>query len=425
MLIEQRDSLIGEINVPGDKSISHRAIVFASIAKGLTEIEGLLIGEDCLRTIDCFRKMNVSIDILSNNKVHVHGNGLFGLKPPTSILNTGRSGTSLRLILGILSGQSFNSSITRQESVIKKPVGRVVYSLKKMGASISGKDHGKYCPLQVSPSTLNGITEELHPYDTHIKSPLLLAGLYANGKTKVFEVAKSRDHSELMLNYFGANIKVDGLSVTSNPVENLYGQKIIVPGDISMAAFFITAGILTENSCITIKNVGINPTRTGILDVYKSMGANIELLNEHDLSNEKVADIKVSSSSLKGTIVKGEMIPTLFDEIPVIAVAATMAKGTTEIKNLKGFKIKTSGKLTSLVKELSKMGANIRETDDSLIIEGGIKPLKGTVVESSNDYSTAMALSVAGLIASKETMVRKAQIVDVVFPEFLSTLNSL
>jgi 3-phosphoshikimate 1-carboxyvinyltransferase len=415
---------MGEITVPGDKSISHRAIVFASIAKGTSEIDGLLIGEDSLSTIECFRKMQVSIDILSNNKVRVHGNGLYGLKPPTKILNSGISGTSLRLVLGILAGQPFNSTITRDESVIKKNVGRAVSALKKMGASINGKDNGKYCPLNVAPSSLKGITEELQPYNTHIKSPLLLAGLYSEGETKVIEAAKSRDHSELMLNYFGANIKVDGLSVINKKVDNLYGQKITVPGDISLASAFITAGILTENSNITIKNVGINPTRTGIIKVFKQMGANIEYLNEREYSNEKVADIKVSTSSLTGTIIKGDLIPTLFDEIPVIAVAATMAKGTTEIKNLQGFNIKTRGKLTILAKELSKMGAFIKETDDGLIIEGG-RPLKGTVVESYNDSSIAMALSVAGLISSGETMVRKAQIVDVVFPEFLSTLNSL
>lgn len=425
MLIEQRDSLKGEITVPGDKSISHRAIIFGAISKGVTEIDGFLMGEDCLSTIDCFRKMQVGIEIASENKVRVHGNGLYGLKspnPPT--LNTGKSGTTIRLLLGVLAGQAFNSILSRDDSCQRKPVGKVVKPLRQMGANISGREDGNLCPLVISPSKLRGINYELSFSNTEIKSPILIAGLYAEGETTVIEAVKSRDHSELMLNYFGADIKVDGLKASSHRIENLYAQHVEVPGDISIAAYFITAGLITANSDITIKNVGFNPTRTGIIDVYKSMGANIEILNERIVSNEKVADIRVTSSSLKGIDIEGEMIPRLIDEIPIICVAAAMAKGTTCIKNLKGIKIKESGRVKAFLTELSKTGAKIIETDDGIAIEGG-KPLKGTVIESYNDAAIAMTMSIAGLAAEGETMIRKAQAVDLAFPEFFPLLNKL
>jgi len=424
VLIEQRNSLKGEIFVPGDKSISHRAILFGAIAKGVTEIDGFLMGEDCLSTIDCFRKMQIGIEILPNNKVKVHGKGLYGLKPPTSILNTGKAGTTLRLLLGVLAGQPFNSIVTRDDSSQKKPVGKVVKSLRQMGAIINGKEDGNFCPLSIAPARLKGISCELSPFDTYVKSPILIAGLYTQEETSVVEAIKSRDHTELMMNFFGANIEVNGLKVSSHKIDDLFSQHIEVPGDISIAAYFITAGLLVPNSDITIKNVGINSTRTGILDVYKSMGAKIEILNERTTSNEKIADIHVVTSSLTPTTIGGSLIPRLIDEIPVIAVAATMAKGTTTIKDLKGFKIKESSRIKELVAELSKMGANVRETEDGMVIEGG-KPLKGTVIESYNDPALAMSMSIAGLFADGETMIRKSQIVDIAFPDFLPILNKL
>lgn len=424
MLIEQRESLRGEISVPGDKSISHRAILFGSLAKGTTEIDGLLMSEDCLSTIDCFRKMQVSIEILPNKKVKIHGNGLYGLKPPTSPLNAGRSGTALRLLVGVLSGQPFNTLVTRDESSLRKPVGKVVKPLRNMGAIINGRDDGNLCPLSISASKLKGISHNLSIMDTHIKSPILIAGLYADGDTKVVEAVKSRDHSELMLNYLGADIKVNGLEVTSHKVENLFAEHIEIPGDISIAAYFITAGLLVPNSDITIKNVGVNPTRTGIIDVFRDMGAKIEVLNERTVSNEKVADIHVVSSSLKAVTIGGDIIPRLIDEIPLLAVAATVAKGTTEINDLSGFKIKESNKIKNLVTELSKLGASVRETDNGLAIEGK-DHLKGTVIEGYNHPSLTMALCIAGLIAEGETMIRKTQILDLVYPEFLTVLNKL
>lgn len=424
MLIEQRERLKGEITVPGDKSISQRAVLFGALARGITEIDNFLPGEDCISTIDCFRKMQAGIEIMPENKIKITGKGLYGLKTPAVPLNTGKSGTALRLLLGVLCGQPFSSTVTRDEASIKKPVGKVVNPLREMGANISGKDDGNLCPLSVSPSKLHGKAFELSPHDAHIKSPLIIAGLYAEGETSVIEKIKSRDHSELMLNYFGADIDISGLKVTSRMGQNLYAQHVTVPGDISMAAFYITAGLLVKNSEIVIRDVGINPTRTGILDVYKLMGAKIEILGERLVSNEKVADIRVLSSALNAVKIGSEQIPGLLDELPVLMVAAAFAKGTTEITGMSGYKIKESNKLKSLGIELTKMGAHIRETEDEIIIEGG-KPLKGTVVDSFNNSAIAMALSVAGLAAEGETMIRKSQVVDITFPGYFQLLNKL
>lgn len=424
MLIEHRERLKGEITIPGDKSISQRAILFGALAKGTTEIYNLLMGEDSISTIDCFRKMQIPIEILPENKIKVQGKGLYGLKAPSAPFNTGKSGTTFRLLLGVLCGQPFNSIVTRDESSMKKSVGKVVIPLKQMGAAISGKDDGNLCPLSISSSHLHGINYEVNPHDAYIKSPILIAGLYASGETTVVETVKSRDHSELMLNSFGGDIKIEGLKVTSHMIENLYAQHIVIPGDISIAAYYITAGLLVENSNILIKDVGVNPTRTGILDVYRQMGANLEVLNERTVNNEMVADIRVANSGLNAINIEKSMIPRLIDELPVIIVAAAFAKGTTEIKGLNGYKIKDSSKLKSLIMELTKMGAHLHETEDGVIIEGG-RPLKGTVVESYNNSSIAMALSVAGLAAEGETMIRKSQVVDITFPGYFQLLNKL
>lgn len=424
MLIERRERLKGQITVPGDKSISQRAILFSALSKGTSEIDNLLLGEDCISTIDCFRKMQISIEILPANKIRIQGKGLYGLKAANSPLNTGKSGTTLRLLLGVLSGQPFNSTVIRDEASMKKSVGKVVNPLRQMGALINGKEDGNYCPLLVAPSNLHGISIETAPNDAYVKSPVLIAGLYASGQTTVTEPIKSRDHTELMLNSFGGDIRIDGLKATSHMVENLYAQHVIIPGDTSIAAYYVTAGLLVENSDILIKDVGINPTRTGILDVYKLMGANIEIMNERLLNNEKVADLRVTTSSLNAINIDGSMIPRLIDELPVIITAAAFAKGTTVIEGLSGYKIKESNKLKSLILELTKMGVHLHETEDGVVIEGG-RPLKGTVVESYNNSSIAMALSVAGLAADGETMIRKSQVVDIAFPGYFQLLNKL
>ena len=424
MLIEQREKLKGEIKVPGDRSISQRAVLLGSLAKGTTEIDNFLLGEDCISTIDCFRKMQIAIEIIADNKIRVQGKGLYGLKAPSAPLNTGKSGTAIRLLLGVLSGQPFTSAVIRDEASMKKPVGKVVNHLRQMGASISGKEDGNLCPLSVSSSKLHGVAFNLSPNEALYKSPLIIAGLYAEGETAVTESIKSRDHTELMLNSFGADIGISGLKVTSRMVENLYAQHITIPGDISIAAYYITAGLLVPNSEIVIKGVGINPTRTGILDVYKLMGAKIEILEERLINNEKVADIRILSSALGAVRINGDQIPRLWDELPVILVAAAFAKGVSEITNLAGHKIMESNKIKSLSLELSKMGARIHVTEDRISIEGA-KPLKGTVVESYNNSSIAMALSVAGMAADGETMIRKSQVVDTAFPGYFQLLNKL
>ena len=424
MLVENRNRLRGEITVPGDKSISHRAIVIGALASGTTEIDNFLLGEDCLSTIDCFRRMQVGIEILKDNRVKVQGKGLYGLKAPTSPLNAGRSGTAIRLLLGVLSGQPFTSTVIRSEESMKKPVGNTVDFLRRMGASITAKDNGSMCPLTVSPAKLKGISCELPMHEMHIKSPLLLAGLYAEGETTVKEPVSSRNHTELMLNYFGADIKTEGTVVRSHPVENLYAQKVTIPGDISMAAYFITAALLVPDSDIVIKNVGVNPTRSGILEIYKSMGGNIELLDRRTVSGEEVADIHVRYSKLKAVKIDENQIPGIIDELPAIITACALAEGTTEITGLANFKVKKSGKIKAISLELSKMGAKITETDDGVVIEGR-EALRGTVVDSNNNHSHAMALSVAGLAAQGETMIRKTQVVDIVYPAFYQTLNRL
>lgn len=424
MLIESRSTLRGEITVPGDKSISHRAIVSGALARGTTEIDNFLLGEDCISTIECFRKMQVGIEILQNSKVRVQGKGLYGLKAPAAPLNAGRSGTAIRLLLGILCGQPFASAVIRNESAMKKPVGNVVDYLREMGARISGRDNENLCPLTISPARMKGSYFDLSILETHIKTPLLLAGLYAEGETLVREAVRSRDHTELMLNYFGADITTDGLKVRTHPVENLYAQYVCVPGDISMAAYFITAALIVPKSDIVVKSVGVNPTRAEILNVYRSMGGKIELLNQRTMNNELCADIHVTASRLTGIKIGKDIIANLIDELPVLIVAASLAEGVTEISGLAGFKVMESGKIRSIISELTKMGAKITENEDGLVVEGR-ETLRGTVVESNNNHSLAMALSVAGLAAQGETMIRKTQAVDIVYPAFYQTLNRL
>jgi 3-phosphoshikimate 1-carboxyvinyltransferase len=424
VLVENRNRLRGEITVPGDKSISHRAIVIGALASGTTEIENFLLGEDCISTIDCFRRMQVSIEILKDNRIKVQGRGLYGLKAPTSALNAGRSGTAIRLLLGVLSGQPFTSTVIRSEGSMKKPVGNTVDFLRQMGSAITAKDNGSMCPLMVSPARLKGINCKLPIHEMHIKSPLLLAGLYADGETAVNEPVSSRNHTELMLTHFGADIRTEDTVVKLRPVDNLYARKVIIPGDISIAAYFITAALIVPDSDIIIKNVGVNPTRSRILEIYKSMGGNIELLNERNVTGEDVADIRVRYSKLKAVRIDEKLIPGIIDELPVIIAACTLAEGTTEIRGLSSFKVKKTGKIKAISLELSKMGAKITETEDGLVIEGK-ETLRGTVVDSNNNHSHAMALSIAGLAAQGETLIRKTQAVDIVYPEFYETLNKL
>ncbi len=425
MIVVQSKSLKGAIGIPGDSSISHRAVIFSSLSKGVAEISGLSMKEDCLSTIDCFRKMGVAIEILpEENRIRVNGKGLYGLKAPSSVLNAGKSGTTIRLLLGVLSGQPFTSHVIRDESVIKKPVGKPVQMLKRMGANITGREDGNYSPFVVSPAGLSGMTCELAPEDAHIKSPILIAGLYAEGSTTVLEQTRSRNHSELMLQYLGARVEINDGSVTCERPGNLFAKNLIIPGDITIASYYITASLLVPDSHVTITDTGINPTRTGIIDVYRSMGAKISVINQHEQSNEMVGDIIIETSDLKGTVIEARQIPFIIDEIPAIIAAASLAEGITEIRGIWQCKIKETARIKSVAAELVKMGANIKETEDGLEITG-VRNLRGTVVECGNDHFAAMALAAAGLAASGETMIRKAQILDAEYPEFMTVINKL
>lgn len=415
--------LKGTIAIPGDKSISHRSVMFGSIAKGTTEITGFLQGADCLSTISCFRKMGVVIEN-KNDTVLVHGNGLRGLKAPDSVLDCGNSGTTTRLISGILSGQNFSCTLTGDASIQKRPMKRIIDPLSAMGAQITSIKQNDCAPLQIVGAPLHGIHYHSKVASAQVKSSILLAGLYADGKTQVTEPALSRNHTEIMLRFFGADVTSEGVTASILPAEELYGQKITVPGDISSAAYFIAAALLVSGSELLIKNVGINPTRDGILRVCQSMGADITLQNAVYDSGEPSADLLVRHSSLKATQIGGELIPTLIDEIPVIAVMACAANGTTIIKDAAELKVKESNRIRTVVDNLKIMGADIEETDDGMIIHGG-KPLHGGIIESYLDHRIAMSFAVASLIAEGETTIRNADCINISYPTFYQDLERL
>lgn len=421
MIIKPIETIKGTLSVPGDKSISHRAIMLGAISEGITEISGFLMGDDCLSTVDCFRKLGIKIEI-SENKVFVHGKGLMGLSAPSTILDVGNSGTTIRLLTGILAGQNFSSSITGDASIQKRPMLRVVNPLRKMGAEIEGIEGGNYCPLHIKGKNLNGIHYKLPVASAQVKSAILLASLYSKGKTIIIEPKSSRDHTEIMINYFGGNILKNKNEIISSPVKKLIGQQVEVPGDISSAAYFIAAALILPNSELLIQNVGINPTRSGIITVFKQMGGNIQLINERIQSGEAVADIFVRSSKLKGIEIKGDIIPKLIDEIPVIAATACYADGVTIIKDAAELKVKESNRIKTMSSELRKMGAQITETDDGMIIQG-TSQLMGTTVESYNDHRVAMSLAIAALRANKETKIQNSECVNISFPNFFSLLS--
>lgn len=415
--------LRGEITVPGDKSISHRSVMFGSIAKGTTEITGFLQGADCLSTISCFRKMGVDIEN-SQDSVLVHGRGLHGLLAPDTVLDCGNSGTTTRLISGILAGQKFSCTLTGDASIQKRPMKRIMEPLNMMGSRIESIYQNDCAPLFITGSSLHGIHYHSKVASAQVKSSILLAGLYAEGKTQVTEPALSRNHTEIMLRFFGADVASEGRTASILPAQELYGQKIMVPGDISSAAYFIAAALLVPGSELLIKNVGINPTRDGILRVCKAMGADITLLNAVYDSGEPVADLLVRYSHLKSTEISGELIPTLIDEIPVIAVMACAASGTTVIKDAAELKVKESNRIRTVTDNLKAMGACVEETDDGMIIQGG-KTLHGGIIESHLDHRIAMSFAIASLIAEGETTIQNADCVNISYPSFYEDLERL
>lgn len=422
-VIKPSGKLRGEITVPGDKSISHRSVMLGSIAKGDTKISGFLTGEDCLSTIDCFKKLGIDIEV-NGTDVTVHGKGLKGLSAPAETLDVGNSGTTLRLMSGILSAQPFTTRLTGDSSIQKRPMGRVASPLGLMGAKITSENEKMTAPLTIEGQSLHGIDYTLPVASAQVKSALILAGLYADGETRITEPEATRDHTEIMLNYLGADIRKEGDTIVVRPAAELTGKDITVPGDISSAAYFIAAALISKDSEVLIKNVGVNPTRTGIITAFKAMGGNIELTNERTVCGEPVADILVRSSRLHGVVIKGAIIPKLIDEIPVIAAAACYASGETGIADAAELRVKESDRIKTMAAELGRMGATVIQTDDGMIILGGI-PLHGAVCESYNDHRVAMSVAVAALGAKGETQIKDCGCVDISFPGYFDALMSL
>jgi len=419
--LELHNSLQGEIEVPGDKSISHRAVMLGSIAEGTTEISNFLDAKDPWSTVNCMRSLGVEIDGEGSN-LRVHGVGLQGLTEPQDVLDAGNSGTTIRLISGILAGQDFHSVITGDNSLRRRPMGRIAQPLKEMGAKIDGRNGGNLAPLSIRGGSLKGIEYQLKVASAQVKSAILLAGLFAQGETVITEPGNSRDHTERMLTGMGYPLKKEGRTVTLQGGHSLKGLKIRVPGDFSSAAFFMVAASIVEGSDLTIKGVGLNPTRTGLLKVLKEMGAEIKVADERLSGGEPVADLMVKGSKLRAVEVGGDIIPTMIDEIPVLAVAAAVAEGKTVIRDAAELKVKESNRISTIAQELAKMGADIKELPDGLEISGGRK-LKGTVCHSHDDHRIAMALAVASLVAEGETVITSWDSVEISFPGFLDLLK--
>jgi 3-phosphoshikimate 1-carboxyvinyltransferase len=420
-------TLQGRLKIPGDKSISHRALMLGAMAQGETIIEGLLLGEDPCSTASCFQAMGAIISELNTEKVIVRGIGLGKLEEPADVLNAGNSGTTMRLMLGLLASQpECYFSVTGDASLRSRPMSRVIEPLRQMGAKIWGRKGNTLAPLAIRGQNLKPIHYHSPIASAQVKSCILLAGLLTEGKTTVTEPARSRDHSERMLKAFGAEIEVDedSNSVTVMGYPNLIGQQVVVPGDISSAAFWLVAGSIVPDSELVIENVGVNPTRTGILDVLREMGANISPENQRVVAGEPVADLRVKSSPLKGCTIEGDLIPRLIDEIPILAVAAVFAQGITKIKDAAELRVKESDRLAVMAMELGKMGAKIVEFPDGMEITGGT-PLQGVATDSYTDHRVAMSLAIAALNAKGQTTIRRAEAAAISYPSFFSSLRQI
>jgi 3-phosphoshikimate 1-carboxyvinyltransferase len=420
-------SLQGRIQIPGDKSISHRALMLGAIAQGQTQIKGLLLGEDPCSTASCFQAMGAEISELNSELVTVTGIGLGNLQEPTDVLNAGNSGTTIRLMLGLLAshpGRFF--TVTGDSSLRSRPMSRVVKPLQQMGAQIWGRKDGSLAPLAISGQALKPIHYRSPIASAQVKSCILLAALLTQGQTTVTEPALSRDHSERMLRAFGAKLDVDPQthSVTITGPAELVGQTVVVPGDISSAAFWLVAGAIVPNSELVIENVGVNPTRTGILEALAMMGADIQRLNEREVAGEPVADLQVRSSRLQSCTIAGEIIPRLIDEIPILAVASVFATGTTVIKDAAELRVKESDRIAVMAQQLNKMGAKVTELPDGMEITGGT-PLVGTDVDSYTDHRIAMSLAIAALVATGTTTIQRAEAASISYPNFVPTLETV
>ncbi|HIK08235.1 MAG TPA: 3-phosphoshikimate 1-carboxyvinyltransferase [Trichormus sp. M33_DOE_039] len=420
-------SLQGRIQIPGDKSISHRALMLGAIAQGETEIQGLLLGEDPRSTASCFQAMGAEISPLNTELVRVKGIGLGNLQEPVDVLNAGNSGTTLRLMLGLLAshpGRFF--TVTGDSSLRSRPMSRVVKPLQQMGAQIWGRKDNSLAPLAIQGQVLKPIHYQSPIASAQVKSCIMLAALFTEGKTTVTEPALSRDHSERMLRAFGADVSVDPetKSVTVTGPAQLYGQKVIVPGDISSAAFWLVAGAIVPGSELVVENVGVNPTRTGILEALSMMGADIELENQREVAGEPVADVRVRYSRLRSCTIAGDIVPRMIDEIPILAVAAVFAEGTTVIRDAEELRVKESDRITVMAQQLNKLGAKVTELPDGMEILGGT-PLVGTDVDSHTDHRIAMSLAIAALNARGITTIHRAEAAAISYPNFTNTLKQI
>ncbi|MBI4652530.1 3-phosphoshikimate 1-carboxyvinyltransferase [Candidatus Desantisbacteria bacterium] len=416
----------GETEVQGDKSISHRAILLGGLLEGSITINNFLESEDTLNTARAYQKMGIEIKGLETKNVTIKGKGLNGLIEPDGILDLGNSGTSMRLLLGILSGQNFYSVVTGDKSLCRRPMQRVTIPLKKMGALIYGREKANFAPLTIIGKKLNGINFKSNVSSAQVKSCLILAGLFAKGTTVVTEPILSRDHTERMLAYFGANIKKKNILTTSiTSKKKLLAKDIFVPGDISSAAYFIIGALILKNSKVTIKNVGINPTRTGILDILKNMGAKITLTNYRNINDEPVADITACSSKLNGTEISGDIIPRLIDEIPIIAIAAACADGETIIKNAGELRVKESDRIKTVTNGLTTLGIKVKELPDGMIIRGGMFSAGNKKFNSYGDHRIAMSFAIAGLKIQGGIVINDTDCINTSFPEFTNILKNL
>ena len=418
----KKPSLKGSILVPGDKSISHRAIMFGSIATGKTTVEGFLMGDDCLSTIACFKKLGVKIDV-TDELVTIESEGEEFWEEPSEVLDTGNSGTTTRLMLGLLAGTSFHAVMAGDESIAKRPMKRIINPLREMGADIRGRQDGQYTPLAVQGTPLKAIEYTLPVASAQVKSAVLLAALKAEGETIIHEPIASRDHTEIMIEHFGATITREDHVIKLEGGQKLTAAHVQVPGDISSGAFMIGAALITEDSKVTLNNVGINPTRTGILDVVEKMGAIIEI-KEKEIAGERSADLTIYSSALKGIEIGGDLIPRLIDEIPLIALIATQAEGTTVIKDAEELRVKETDRIAAVVKELSKMGADIEATEDGMIIHGPTV-LSGAEMTSYGDHRLGMMAAIAALVATDEVAIDDPECISISYPNFFEQLNLL
>ncbi|WP_090912659.1 MULTISPECIES: 3-phosphoshikimate 1-carboxyvinyltransferase [unclassified Bacillus (in: firmicutes)] len=422
-LTKLKNGLNGTIFVPGDKSISHRAVMFGAIAEGVTRITNFLQGEDCLSTIACFQKLGITIE-QNGTDVTVYGKGLQGLVEPTEVLDVGNSGTTIRLMLGILANAPFHCTVIGDASIGKRPMKRVTAPLRQMGAKIDGREDGQFIPLSIRGGNIKGMHYSSPVASAQVKSAVLLAGLQGKGVTTVTEPLQSRDHTERMLRAFGCDVTVDGLTVSLQGEQKLSSANVEVPGDISSAAFFLAAGAIVPNSKIVLKNVGLNPTRTGILDVLSQMGANLLIDNIRNEEFEPCGDITVETSQLRGIEIGGTLIPRLIDEIPIIALLATQAEGITVIKDAEELKVKETNRIDTVVNELKKLGANIEATEDGMIVRGKMQ-LHGNMVNSYGDHRIGMMLGIAACIADGEVIIENSEAVAVSYPNFFQQLHML